>query len=209
MVLQVNGFFPGELRPDTTVGGCIDIFKNVWPNPEETIKAMEEVCSNPESGVSWRKSTTLGDGSYQNKRTSLDLNVTFSALQGNLTAQSIHNQTYVTLLSSSIPYAKKHHILDLYHEDYNMLKYSGGQECKEHADGDTSTGRSVSAIIYLNNNYEGGDVEFVNFGVKIKPEPGMLLLFPSNYPYAHIAHPVTSGTKYAIVTWLHDRPFNS
>ena len=38
-------------------------------------------------------------------------------------------------------------------------------------------------------------------------QTGMLLLFPSNYPYAHIAHHVTSGTKYAIVTWLHDRGF--
>jgi predicted 2-oxoglutarate/Fe(II)-dependent dioxygenase YbiX len=60
--------------------------------------------------------------------------------------------------------------------------------------------------VYLNDDYEGGEVEFVNFGIKIKPQPGMLLLFPSTYPYAHIAHPVTSGVKYAIVTWIHDRP---
>jgi predicted 2-oxoglutarate/Fe(II)-dependent dioxygenase YbiX len=87
-----------------------------------------------------------------------------------------------------------------------MLRYRGGQEYKAHFDGTTGSGRSVSAIVYLNNDYEGGHVEFTNFGVKIKPEPGMLLLFPSNYAYTHIAHPVTDGTKYAIVTWLHDRP---
>jgi predicted 2-oxoglutarate/Fe(II)-dependent dioxygenase YbiX len=86
-----------------------------------------------------------------------------------------------------------------------MLRYKGGQQYKAHADGTTADGRSVSAIVYLNNDYEGGEVEFVNFGVKIKPEPGMLLLFPSNYPYTHIAHPVISGTKYAIVTWMKDR----
>jgi predicted 2-oxoglutarate/Fe(II)-dependent dioxygenase YbiX len=33
----------------------------------------------------------------------------------------------------------------------------------------------------------------------------MLILFPSNYAYSHIAHPVTSGTKYAMVTWIRDR----
>jgi predicted 2-oxoglutarate/Fe(II)-dependent dioxygenase YbiX len=87
-----------------------------------------------------------------------------------------------------------------------MLKYSTGQEYHAHYDGGTGSGRSLSAIVYLNDDYEGGHVEFVNYGVKIKPKPGMLLLFPSSYAYRHIAHPVTSGTKYAIVTWLHDRP---
>ena len=83
---------------------------------------------------------------------------------------------------------------------------SGGQEYKAHADGGTATKRSISPILYLNDDYEGGELEFVNFGLKLKPKPGMLVLFPSNYPYRHIAHPVTDGTKYAIVTWLHDQP---
>jgi predicted 2-oxoglutarate/Fe(II)-dependent dioxygenase YbiX len=69
----------------------------------------------------------------------------------------------------------------------------------------TSTGRSVSAICYLNNDYEGGELEFPHFNLTIKPEPGMLILFPSNFAYAHIAHPIISGTKYALVTWLRDR----
>jgi predicted 2-oxoglutarate/Fe(II)-dependent dioxygenase YbiX len=123
----------------------------------------------------------------------------------NPVAQNIHNQMYILLAATAYPYAKKHDIPNLYHEFYNMLRYSGGQEYKAHADGSTEGGRSVSAIIYLNNDYEGGEVEFVNYGVKIKPEPGMLLLFPSNYAYRHIAHPVTSGTKYALVTWMKDR----
>jgi hypothetical protein len=32
MALQVNGLFPGELNPTTTVAGCIDILENAWPN---------------------------------------------------------------------------------------------------------------------------------------------------------------------------------
>jgi predicted 2-oxoglutarate/Fe(II)-dependent dioxygenase YbiX len=135
--------------------------------------------------------------------------MSITALANNLNnppTQNIHNQTYLLLLAATIPYAKKHDIDEMFHEGYNMLRYSGGQEYKAHKDGDTGSGRAVSAIIYLNDDYEGGHVEFVNFGIKIKPKPGMLLLFPSNYAYTHIAHPVTSGTKYAIVTWIHDRP---
>jgi hypothetical protein len=28
MALNVNGFFPGELKPDAVVGGCIEVFEN-------------------------------------------------------------------------------------------------------------------------------------------------------------------------------------
>ena len=208
MALIVNNIFPGELYPTETVAGCIDIFENAWPNPKQTIAAMEKECADAYSGMTWIRSETIQSGALQNFRTNYQTGITKGAMQQNNTvAQDIHNQMYMLLLATTIPYAKKHDIPELHHEDYNMLKYSTGQKCDAHADGDTSTGRSVSAIVYLNENYEGGEVEFVNFGIKIKPKPGMLLLFPSNYPYAHIAHPVTSGTKYAIVTWLHDRGF--
>ena len=203
---MINGLFAGTLLPTNTVGGCIDVFENAWPNPEETIAALEAASKDPESVLSWRRATTLGGGTKQNVRTNYDLSATLSAKEGDATAQDVHNQMYFLLLAASIPYAKKHKIHDLYHEGYNVLKYSTGQEYKSHSDGSTESGRSISAIVYLNDDYEGGHVEFVNFGIKIKPKPGMLLLFPSNYPYTHIAHPVTSGTKYAIVTWIHDRP---
>jgi predicted 2-oxoglutarate/Fe(II)-dependent dioxygenase YbiX len=207
MTVQVNGLFPGELLPNATVGGCIDIFENAWPNPQETINLLEQECADPDSGISWRRAQTIGHGINQSQRTNSDLAISFIAQEtGNKVAQSIHNQFYVTLLAASIPYAKKHHVDELYHENYNVLRYRTGQEYKPHSDGSTSTGRAISAICYLNNDYEGGHIEFTRFGVKIKPEPGMLILFPSNYAYEHIAHPVTSGTKYAIVTWIHDRP---
>ena len=199
-------FYPGKLQPSTTVAGCIDIFENAWPNPKETIEMIESVCSNPNSGMNWERATTIGHGINQTKRTNYHLGISSMAEQGFSAAQNVHNQMYMLLLASTIPYTERYGMEEkLWHEPYNMLRYSGGQEYKAHYDGGTETARSLSAIVYLNNDYEGGHVEFTNFGVKIKPEPGMLLLFPSNYAYTHIAHPVTDGTKYAIVTWLHDR----
>lgn len=207
---QINGLYPGELFPTETVAGCIDIFKNAWPDPKGTIELIEKQCQDPVSGMTWRRATTVGQGVFQNKRTNYALGISQSALEDeNQAAQNVHNQMYMLLLAATIPYAKKHDIDTLWHEGYNMLKYSGGQKYDAHCDGFTSSGRCVSAIVYLNSDYEGGEVEFVNFGVKIKPEAGMLLLFPSSYPYTHIAHPVTSGTKYALVTWLRDRIVNN
>lgn len=207
MAQMINGLFPGELYPTKTLAGCIDVFEDAWPDPKGTIEAVEKECALLDSGMNWYRAGTVGHGTNQNIRTNYQTGVTETALTvGNSIAQNVHNQMYLLLLASTIPYAKKHDIDQLYHEGYNMLRYSGGQEYKAHADGQTASGRAVSAIVYLNDDYEGGEVEFVNFGVKIKPKAGMLLLFPSNYPYTHIAHPVKSGTKYAIVTWIHDRP---
>jgi predicted 2-oxoglutarate/Fe(II)-dependent dioxygenase YbiX len=207
MSIQVNGMFPGELYPDTILGGCIEIFENVWPNPEQTISEIEKECSTPESGLYWRKATTIGGGSEQKYRTNYDMAITSLAKEtNNALAQNIHNQFYMILLASTIPYAQKHDISELHHEGYSMLRYGSGQEYKAHADGSYGNTRCISAICYLNDEYEGGEIEFVNFGIKIKPKPGMLVLFPSNYAYSHVAHPITGGTKYAIVTWIHDGP---
>jgi len=204
MAQIINGLFPGELSPTTTIGGCIDIFEKAWPNPIETIAMIEEEVKNKESGLSWKRATTAGQDA-NHKRTNFNLSITENALLDSTACQNVNNQYYLLLLASTLPYALKHDIDELHQEPYSMLKYSTGQEYKAHADGGTAIGRAISSIVYLNDDYEGGEVEFVNFGLKIKPQAGMMLLFPSTYPYAHIAHPVTSGTKYALVTWIHDR----
>ena len=204
MAQKINGLFPGELLPTTTVGGCIDIFEKVWPNPIETIAMVEEEIKTPDFGLTWKRAQTVGNNASY-KRTNFNLEITENALLGSQACQNISNQYYLLLLASTIPYAVKHDIEELHQEGYSMLKYSTGQEYKAHSDGGTGMGRAVSSIVYLNDDYEGGEVEFVNFGLKIKPQAGMMLLFPSTYPYAHIAHPVTSGTKYSLVTWVHDR----
>lgn len=207
MAYNINGIFVGGITPTETLAGCIDIFENAWPDPKGTILAIEKECSTLNSGAAWNRAETIGAGKNQDKRTNYLTLISDNAKNSdNVVCQNIHNQMYMLLCSATIPYAIKHDIDQLQHEGYSMLRYQGGQEYQAHYDGSTSTGRSVSAIVYLNDDYEGGEVEFVNFGLKIKPKAGMLLLFPSNYAYTHIAHPVTSGTKYAIVTWLHDRP---
>lgn len=208
MTLNVNGFFPGEMKPNVVVGGCIEVYENVWPNPTDTIKMIEEQCANPYSGVYWERAGTIGDGAFQDARTNLLCNITDQAnVANNPVAQNIHNQFNMMLLASTISYAQRYGIMGpLWHEGYQVLRYSGGQEYKAHHDGGSSdVSRQISCVCYLNSDFEGGELEFVNFKVKIKPEPGMLVLFPSSYPYMHVAHPVTKGTKYNLVTWLRDK----
>jgi predicted 2-oxoglutarate/Fe(II)-dependent dioxygenase YbiX len=207
MANLINGFFPGELAPSTTVAGCIDIYENAWPKPHETIAMVENRISDPNSDARWEKATTLGLGQNQDIRTNKHLSLThYGRINNDPVFQNIHNQFNVLLLASTIPYNERYKINEpFWHEDYNLLKYNNNQLYHRHYDGVTASGRVLSAICYLNDDYEGGELEFPNFGITIKPQAGMLILFPSNYAYAHIARPVTTGTKYAIVTWIRDR----
>jgi hypothetical protein len=207
MVMKINGLYLQERSPDAVVAGCIEIFENVWPYPEKTIELIEQESANPDSGVCWLRAGTIGAGAYQDFRTNSLMDLTYTSdITNNRIIQNINNTFYTALLSTSNSYAQRMKIKEPFsHENYQMLKYRGGEEYKAHYDGGTGIGRSVSAICYLNNDYDGGEIEFVHFKVKIKPLPGMMILFPSNYAYTHVAHPVTSGTKYAIVTWIRDR----
>ena len=58
MTVIINNFFPGELQPSTIIGGCIAIYENVWPNPENTIKMVENAASDSDSGVHWQRAET-------------------------------------------------------------------------------------------------------------------------------------------------------
>jgi predicted 2-oxoglutarate/Fe(II)-dependent dioxygenase YbiX len=205
---MINGFFTGELQPSEVIAGCINIYEQAWPvDPYETIGVIEHECANPDSGAYFRRAETVGSGPFQGLRTNKELDVTHLAnVNGNTVLQNVHNQFNMLLLASTIPYSKKYGIQEsLWHEGYSLLKYEEGKEYKGHYDGSTAMGRAISALLYLNDDYEGGELEFPYFDVKIKPQAGMLILFPSNFAYTHIAHPVTKGTKYALVTWLKDR----
>jgi predicted 2-oxoglutarate/Fe(II)-dependent dioxygenase YbiX len=206
MALFVNGLFPGIIVPDTTVAGCIDIFENVWPGAAATIESLEHECSNPDSGAYWQRAETVGDGINQQVRTNKVLHITYLAnVANNPLLQNIHNQFNIILLATTIEYAQRYNIRDrLYHEEYSLLKYEEGQEYKAHFDDGPTTNRIISAILYLNDDFEGGEIEFIHMGIKIKPQAGMLIVFPSSYPYTHVAHPVTKGKKYALVTWIKD-----
>lgn len=207
MTIHINGLFTGELSPSTTVAGCIDIFENVWPNPNKTIELIEEQCSNLNSGVYWQRAPTFGAGVYQDFRTNQVLALTdLAKIADSPVLQNIHNQFNILLVSATLPYAKRYAIEEsFWHEPYSALKYGVNEEYKNHYDSPTEIGRAISALVYLNNDYQGGHLEFANFGIRIRPEPGMLILFPSNYAYRHCSTPITAGTKYSLVTWIRDR----
>lgn len=197
--------YPGTLPAAEVVAGCVAVYEDAFPNWKQAIDICEREAANPDSYVTWTKAETIGDGIYQDKRLNLIMGVTSGADMGNESMRAVHNQAYLSLSACLNDYVPRFNAgRNLFHEPYGMLKYRGGEHYKAHADGGAGVNRVVSAIIYMNDDYEGGELEFTRFGIKIKPLPGMCILFPSNFAYEHVAHPVLSGTKYALVTWLRE-----
>jgi len=79
----------------------------------------------------------------------------------------------------------------------SVSKYFEGQSMGPHVDsyGD-DTKQVLSIVLYLNDDYTGGELYFKNQDIKIKPEAGSLIAFPSTDPYFHESLTVTSGIKY-------------
>jgi hypothetical protein len=89
---------------------------------------------------------------------------------------------------------------------FQLLRYQPGQHFRTHIDniaGHPTWGqRQLSGLVYLNDDYQGGALHFPRQQKKIKPRAGSVVLFPSNFAYPHESQDVTSGNKYAVVTWF-------
>ena len=55
--------------------------------------------------------------------------------------------------------------------------------------------------IYLNEDFEGGETEFLYFNKRIKPKRGRLIIFPCSFTHTHRGNPPIGGTKYLASTW--------
>jgi predicted 2-oxoglutarate/Fe(II)-dependent dioxygenase YbiX len=86
-----------------------------------------------------------------------------------------------------------------------ILKYEETNHYDFHVDGGTGFDRVLSAILFLNNDYKGGELSFKTLAddkeTIFKPIPGSLIIWPSNFLYPHCVKPVTKGTRYSIVAW--------
>ena len=86
-----------------------------------------------------------------------------------------------------------------------ILRYEqDGGHLPAHQDLGVSS-RLISTVSYLNDDYEGGEIEFINSKIKIKPEAGSIVFFPSNFLYVHEVMAVRSGTRYSMPHWYHHR----
>jgi len=85
-------------------------------------------------------------------------------------------------------------------ELFRFYKYQPGQQFKRHKDQsyirDNGDASYYTFMIYLNENYEGGETTFGNLA--IRPKQGMALIFL--HSLEHEGSPVTKNLKYVLRT---------
>ena len=96
-------------------------------------------------------------------------------------------------------YANKMGINISFSEGWQLVRYRSGQFFAEHVDKTEEFPRKVSAVLYLNEDYEGGTITFTKLNHSFKPKENTLFIFPSSEDFMHSADPVISGEKYVIV----------
>jgi predicted 2-oxoglutarate/Fe(II)-dependent dioxygenase YbiX len=124
---------------------------------------------------------------------------------------NIHSQLYQTIHDIHENHLKPIYDSTIKHvEPPQFLRYDINEHYDCHNDSESwvdgklqrVVDRDISVLLYLNDDYTGGEIEFTQLGLTLKPKAGMLLAFPSYLEFEHKVHPVTKGTRYTIVSWI-------
>ncbi len=107
-------------------------------------------------------------------------------------------------------------------EFLSVMRYRPGEEYRPHfdiippgPDFDRNGQRIKTALLYLNDAYEGGETAFLSPGIKVRGEPGDVLVFSNvtedgrgDPASRHAGLPVTSGEKWLASKWFRERVFD-
>ena len=121
-------------------------------------------------------------------------------LYDNIVINVINPFYNLTIRDSEVPqflyYEKGGHYKPHYDAEALWTNPDGTQQWKKSVD------RDISTILFLNADFEGGEFIFPKYRIRIRPEPGLLVAFPSTHHYLHGVEPVTSGDRIVSVCWM-------
>lgn len=100
-------------------------------------------------------------------------------------------------------------------EPLTILRYTPGQRYFPHVDalphGDNQ--REWTVLVYLNDDYAGGETHFLHSGLRVKACVGDAILFRNvdmsgrpDMTSKHAGEPVISGTKFVASRWIRTKP---
>jgi predicted 2-oxoglutarate/Fe(II)-dependent dioxygenase YbiX len=185
----------------TNLGSCITEY--ILPSEYENV--FKQLIKNMPDEL-WEKAAIGAGQRLVPSARQCDILFLTAGAQNNSILKTL--DTYVLNVFKKVmnSYQEENHVLITADEGFQILKYHEGGFYKVHVDGgENFLYRKVSGILYINDDYDGGELEFTKFNLKIKPKKNSILLFPSNYAYEHIAHTVTKGEKICIVSWFFSR----
>lgn len=105
---------------------------------------------------------------------------------------------------------------EIYLDCTNLVRWSQGYEMPPHADAENEDGsphpfwyRKFGCILYLNTDFDGGEIYFPKKDITLKPEAGTLVFFPSTVEWLHGVKETKNGERYNMATfWTEDKSKN-
>ncbi len=193
-------------RPETN----IVYFKGVIKNYQEIIDAIESLSNDAVSD--WRpwnghgSSTRYGDIKDVRKDKIVEINSDKDRAKAAFAINCLTNK----MSECAIEYA------DIFNIDRDALyyavslltdprttmginKYDEGAFMGSHVDfNEDNYYLAYTIVVYLNDDYEGGELYFNDLDITIKPEAGSVIMYPSSAPYSHQSLKVLKGRKILI-----------
>lgn len=87
------------------------------------------------------------------------------------------------------------------HSEFTLLKYGTGQSMPYSKIYDDQN-KPLIVLYYFNQDFEGGALTFVNKGLSYIPKENQVLMFPADEEFEYAVAEITSGTKYAAVSYI-------
>lgn len=98
-------------------------------------------------------------------------------------------------------------------EPLQCVRYGEGQQFKPHFDSISTNHRLHTILVYLNDDFAGGETYFPELNKYVRPKRGSALYFlnrdDDNLVILHSIHaglPIAEGTKYACNIWVRNQP---
>lgn len=92
-------------------------------------------------------------------------------------------------------------------EEFRIKHYDGNSydQFDMHVDSIslTTAKRYFAFFWYLNDVEEGGETEFPQLDLIVKPQKGRMFMFPPLWQYPHKGNPVVKGEKFLLSSYLH------
>ena len=187
------------------IAPCISLYEDVMSESAVTefLARVEEETLDEWAELKWDYGKT-GAGSTTDTRTSINCLLTSLLPPYEKTELSAFykENIHAPCMAVAEDYRKEFMLENFIAEEFAILKYFQGGEYRAHYDHWRDNKRVFSIVASLGEAESGGELEFPTFDVTVKLKTGSVLLFPSNFPYLHVAHPVLDGTKHSLVSWF-------
>lgn len=81
-----------------------------------------------------------------------------------------------------------------------------GVQLKSHTDQNTDPSIKYATILYLNDNYNAGELFFEKLNIELRPKPGEILFFPGDEKHEHGVRHVGEGPiRYVLVGFIKEK----